>query len=74
MIYATFYQYGAITKTELFPACGDRGTIILDGRRSKATNIVIARYHCKDRKYAAFQLHKGPSLMRSKPITQMEKI
>ena len=61
MKFATFYQPSAIDKTKLVEACGDRSTIIIDGRLSSDTHHRIAKEEYINRGYLAYQLHIGES-------------
>jgi hypothetical protein len=71
MIYAQFFQYSAIDKSQIIEACGDRSVIILDGRNSTGVHSALAEQECKKRGYVAYQVFKGGSFTRSKPIGQI---
>jgi len=64
MIFVTFYQFSAIDKNKLVEACGDRATIIIDGRLSGEHQHCIAEHECIRRGYVAYQRHKGESFTR----------
>ena len=55
-------------------ACGDRSVIRLDGRIRRETMEALAEQECKERGYVAWQLIKGESLLRAKPITKVASI
>ena len=65
--YVQFFQAGA--NGTLIEACGDRSVVRLDGRQSALKHEVVAEQECKARKYVAWQLIKGPSLLSAKPAT-----
>ena len=69
MYYAQFLQRGAMTG-EPIEACGDRAVIILDGRESKNTMHGFAESECNKRGYIGWQLFKGDTFTRSKPISE----
>lgn len=67
MYFATFYHWSVPLEgkpSRLIEACGDRATIILDGRESLRTHNAIAADECKKRGFVAYQLHKGESFTR----------
>jgi hypothetical protein len=66
--YAEFFQVNLTG--ELAPACGDRSVIRLDGRNSRFNQEKLAEEECRKRKYVAWRLIKGESLLRAKPITK----
>ena len=68
--YAQFYR-SSPTTNELIEACGDRSIIRLDGRQSQLTHEYLAEQECRNRGYIAWQLIKGYSLLRAKPITSV---
>lgn len=70
MVYVQYFERGLMTG-DLIPACGDRSVVILDGRRSLESLKDDARKCNSDHrpKYAAFQIMRGPSILRAKPIT-----
>lgn len=76
MHFATFFQKSAwpVGSSELVEACGDRATIVLDGRESQSAHERIAREECQKRGYVAWQLHKGDSFTRANPITRIHKV
>jgi hypothetical protein len=53
----------------LVEACGDRSVVRLDGRQSRLCHESIAEKECRSRGFVGWQLVKGPSLLRSRPIT-----
>lgn len=59
-----FFQPGAITRTEMFPVCGDRGVVILDARRSDAGLLEDAKASNGWRRpvYAGYRVYRGPRL------------
>lgn len=67
--YAQFFHLG--TTGTLIEACGDRAVIRLDGRQSQQTHETIAEQVCRKRGYLAWQLIKGPSLLRTRPVTRV---
>lgn len=69
-IYAQFYRLSPTTN-ELITACGDRSIIRLDGRQSQLTHELLAEQECRNRDYIAWQLIKGKSLLRAKPVTRV---
>ena len=68
--YAQFYCLSPITN-ELIEGCGDRSIIRLDGRQSQLTHEHLAEQECRNRSYIAWQLIKGESLLRAKPLTRV---
>lgn len=74
MLFAQFYQPGAITKDQLFEACGDMAVIIYDARIRRETTMVDAEIECKKRGYSAFALFHGETFTRSTRITSIQKI
>ena len=64
MYFATFFRPSATDPTRLVEACGDRAVIILDGRCQSEHHPVAAKT-CQERRYAAYQIHKGDSLLRT---------
>jgi hypothetical protein len=77
MHFASFYQnpvnYG---QPDLSPveACGDRATIILDGRSKPHTHVYIARRECIKRGYVGFTLHMGETFTRASMVRTLELI
>lgn len=69
MLFAQFYQYGAISKDKLIEACGDRSVVILDGRYSNKTNGEISAAECKKRGYIAWRIFKGETFTRSTAVS-----
>lgn len=69
MIYAQFYQRSAIAPEMLIEACGDRAVIILDGRVKAETNRKIAAEECRRRGYVAWQIFRGETFTRSRPVS-----
>jgi len=75
MLTATFYQQPAIgDKTKLIEGCGDRATIIIDARLTRAYAEAIAADECKKRGYLAWQLHRGTSILNAAPISKVNQI
>ena len=74
MLFAQFYNFGAITKDELFEACGDRAVIVYDARIRRETTIEDARKECAKRGYSAFALFHGETFTRSNRITSIQRI
>lgn len=70
MYYIQYYERGAVTGN-LIEACGDRAVILLDGRETLETHKDIARtMNGENRpKYAAYQIRKGESFIRSHNLT-----
>jgi hypothetical protein len=66
--FAVFFETGLITG-KLVGACGDRSVVKLDGRQSQLTHEFIAEDECRKRKYVAWQLVRGSSLLNCKPFT-----
>jgi hypothetical protein len=65
--FAQFYQRR--DSGLLVEACGDRSVIRLDGRMRQLRMEEAAEEECKKRGYAAWQLIRGESLLRAKPLT-----
>ena len=55
-------------------ACGDRAVIVLDARHSNATNDNIARAECEKRGYIGYQIFRGETFTRSRPVSRLRKI
>lgn len=70
MYYAQFFQRSAIDPEKIIEACGDRGVIILDGRESRNSHHAIAERECNKRGYVGWQLFKGETFTRSRPISE----
>lgn len=72
MYYVQYFEKGMVTG-KLIEACGDRAVFILDGRNNLKTMINDAiRFNGYRRPvYKAFQIFKGQSFTRSKPITDI---
>ena len=70
MLYAQFFQNSA-NSDEIVEACGSDGNIILDGRHSSSTNGEIAAHWCAKRGYLAWQIFKGETFTRSRPVSQI---
>ena len=70
MYYGQFYIKSAMSD-KLIHALGDRGVFILDGRNSLHTQL----YDCKEwaikHKFLAYQVFKGESFCRSKPLSEL---
>ena len=71
--YAQFYRLSPTTN-ELIEACGDRSIIRLDGRQSQSAHEHLAEQECRNRGYIAWQLIKGESLLRAKPVTRVSPL
>jgi hypothetical protein len=67
MIYAQFYQRAAIAPYHLIECCGDRGVIILDGRKRVAFNVLIAMDECKRRGFLAVEVRAADSFLDDSP-------
>lgn len=85
MIYAQFFQlstgYVAGSVPPRFDgprvpveACGDRAVIILDGRRTVADNVALARSECAARGFVGFQLCRGRTFTDSRPVTAFQPV
>ena len=73
-VYAEFYHLstGYDNKPKvLIPGCGDRAIIRIDGRLNLSTTHGIAKQACGDRKYLAYQIMKGDSIMRLKQVSDL---
>ena len=70
--YAQFYRSGA--DDSLVEACGDRSVVRLNGRLKRETMEEIAERECRKRNYVAWQLIRGDSLLRAKPVTRVASI
>ena len=53
---------------ELIEACGDRSVINIDARLTQCNIRQIAEHECIKRKYLAYQVLKGSSLLNAKPV------
>jgi hypothetical protein len=70
--FAQFYRRGADGPP--VEACGDRSVVRLDGRARQETMEALAEQECKKRGYVAWQLIRGESLLRARPITKVASI
>lgn len=70
MVYVQYYQRSPFNN-KLIEVLGDRGVVILDGRNNLETLKMDAiKFNGIHRPiYDAFQIFKGDSFTRSKPIT-----
>lgn len=75
MVYVQYFDKSAISE-KLIPACGDRAVFILDGRNGLWTMIddAIKANGVRRPVYKAFQIWKGESFSKSKPITKIFKL
>lgn len=64
MIYVQFFHRRGFDYAE---ACGDRAVVVLDGRKKLGTHLQAAAAECRQRGFAAFQVYKGASFIRSAP-------
>lgn len=55
-------------------ACGDRAVIVLDARRSNATNDNIARAECEKRGYIGYQIFRGETFTRCRSVSCLRRI
>jgi hypothetical protein len=69
MYFAEFYNPGALNKDQLFPACGDRGVYILDGRNTRTTQIEDARSWAQKHGFHGFKICVGDTFTRARPLT-----
>ena len=58
----------------LIEACGDRSVIQVDARLTDCNIRQIARDECIKRKYLAWQLLKGTSLLDAKPVSDITTV
>jgi hypothetical protein len=58
----------------LIEACGDRAIIQIDSRLSPKTIGEIAARECKARKYLAWEILRGDSLLSAKPVSQVNRV
>ena len=63
MLFAQFYQYGAVTGAPI-EACGDRAVIILDGRERADSHRLIAAHEAKKRGFIGYSILKGATFCR----------
>jgi len=70
-IFAEFYNS---TPYGLRPACGDRSVIILDGRLKPKSLFAISAFECERRGYAGYQIMRGESFTRARPISSLYPI
>lgn len=70
MIHVQYYDESP-THGTLIPVCGDRGTVILDGRNSEAQWHADAKRFNGFRRpiYKAYQLFSGRNVIDCKPIS-----
>jgi len=61
MYFATFFQFAVwpVGTDKVIEACGDRATIILDGRESIRSHALIASRTAREQGYVGYKLHKG---------------
>lgn len=71
MIFAQFFHMSVYGIHELIEATGDRSIVIIDGRLNTRAIGDIAAAECKKRGYTAWQIFKGDSFTRAKPISQV---
>lgn len=77
-VYAQFFNMSCGTwpdfkedSKRLIEACGDRSVIQVDARLTAGNIRQIARDECIKRKYLAWQLLKGSSLLNAKPVSDI---
>jgi hypothetical protein len=74
-LYAQFFIQGVSTPCDPDPGiikgCGDRAVIRIDGRISRLKVEQIAEEACRARGYVAWQLIRGESLLRTKPVSSV---
>lgn len=72
MYYVQFFQRAVwpVGTDKIIEACGDRGVIVLDGRESKNTMHEFSERECNKRGYVGWQLFKGETFTRSRPISE----
>ena len=58
----------------LTEACGDRSVINIDARLTNCNIHQIAQAECIKRKYLAYQVLKGISLLDAKPVGDIVKV
>ena len=68
--YTQFFTKGVMSD-EPIEACGDRGIVRLDGRMSQHSQELLSEQECRRRGYVAWQIIKGPSLLRAVPVTKV---
>ncbi len=68
MYFATFFQKSAISE-EIVEACGDRSVLILDGRWCRERHHLHCKVWAETHGFYGYQICKGGSLLRNKPIT-----
>ena len=80
-VYAQFFTMSCGTwpdfKEEtksLIEACGDRSVINIDARLTQCNIHQIAQEECIKRKYLAYQVLKGSSLLDAKPVGDIVKV
>ena len=66
--YAEFFQVNLAG--EIAPACGSDSIIRLDGRNSRYNQEMLAEEECRRRKFVAWRLIRGESLLKAQPITK----
>jgi hypothetical protein len=67
-IYAEFFQVNLAGV--IAPGCGSDSYIRLDGRNSRYNQEMLAEQECRRRKFVAWRLIRGESLLRAQPITK----
>lgn len=77
-VYAQFFNMSLGTwpdfkedSKRLIEACGDRSVIQVDARLTDCNIRQIARDECIKRKYLAYQVLKGNSLLNAKPVSDI---
>jgi len=71
-----YVQYYEKTVDGFIEACGDRSILILDGRNNLETMCQDAEHYNGFRRpyYAAYRIFKGGSILRSSPITELQRL
>lgn len=72
MIFAQFFETKLNGKLD--HALGDRSVIIIDARLKSETIGQIAAMECKKRGYEAWQIFRGDSFTRSRPVSQVRYV
>ena len=77
-VYAQFFNMSRGTwpdfkedSKRLIEACGDRSVIQVDARLTDCNIRQIAHDECIKRKYLAYQIMKGSSLLNAKPVSDI---
>jgi hypothetical protein len=63
MYFAEFYTYSDYSKKNV-PACGDRATLILDGRNNIHTHNTICIDWAKKHNFIGYTINKGTNILR----------